>query len=98
MNGYPPLVNENSQADVATVAYVKELEAFNANVRRRQREIESEGDEQRREVLQRDLDEYKRDVLPLLNGIRRTIERMRADERPATDLAASVIVEANAQR
>ncbi|MDA1054228.1 MAG: hypothetical protein O3C40_27595 [Planctomycetota bacterium] len=37
------------------------------------------------------LDEYQRDVVPLLDGIRRAIERMRAKERGQTDLAAVTI-------
>jgi hypothetical protein len=80
----PPIIfNEDSKADVATVAYLGELERFHDRVKRLQREIEREPDEQPLEVLQKRLREYQRDVVPLLDVIRRSVERLRAKEHGA---------------
>jgi hypothetical protein len=85
----PPLMfNENSKADVATVAHFAELERFQYRVNAMQREIKTEPDEQRREVLRNNLESYQRDVVPLLDVIRRSVERLRAKESWPGEFAA----------
>lgn len=85
----PPIIfNENSKADVATVAYLGEFERFHDRVKRLQRDIEREPDEQRREVLCDRLREYQRDVVPLLESIRRSVQRLRVKERGPGEFAA----------
>lgn len=87
----PPLLpNENSKADVATLGYLAELNAFYDRVQRSQREIEAEPDEQRREVLRARLDEYQRDFVPIFDKMRQVIERMRPKERRQSDFAGLV--------
>lgn len=85
----PPIIfDENSKADVATVGYLAELERFEFIVKRFREQIATEPDEQRREVLRARLREYQRDVLPLLETIRRSVERLRAKERGPGEFAA----------
>ena len=74
----------------AEYTYQDELAAFNRSISRQRARIQIERNEDRKIELSRQLDEYKRDVSPLLFGIRQAVDRMRLKylkASPANDAA-----------